>query len=844
MRRGIAASLADGQTPEGGGGAASEPDPVKINVDSTEDFPTIGASASNVPPQTLGSATMANRFARDNNIPVKEPMEEDEFPELPSDRELQQHAKKVPVHAHKVWRFDHKPEPKKAPSASNQNLSKKKLAGMDFRVPEEAQITEKEDDFPALSSSAKSEPARPAAAPPKRPAPAPAKTVSKPDLPFKQPPLAAVASKPANTSSSKPTLSSIGNLLTTGEARGSVAAVGKPRTYFSSGNTPNLTSDSDFPTLGGGYQAVQVDSWVTTTKDHVEPTPNVNLIQSETPDFPEPVRNTKQSSMQSSKMNALINDDEDFPSLGGGGLQMPATWVTKGKPSNKIKQKPVTVAQPVPNANQKPKTTNKAKKTEPPPPPNLEGLLSTSEPSAPVKPPQNQIVDENEFITVISKPKKKTDAEVTMETKGKKKKKKKGKVNKEAKQEEGKENADDLVISYALAALEDAEKKEKEPEVVPGGDFRMGGQEKTKSKSKSKKDKKRAERETNASAPKAIYQDSWTEVKREPEVKKESQVDHVQVISNKNLSNVEKLAHMNNFSLLEEVDDSPEEELPTASSKGKKKTSNVPDLNLEEFPALGGGSKHPNSWMERPRDYSSAKPQKSVKETSPLSVTMPSANALVSKMPELQSDDFPSLETNANPSVPSPASPPGLSVPENKPFKPPPGFVSGGSLSAIASSLGGAPTPKPPAPAPAPVKPPKMTYLYAQPPEFQERNQKLIFEFNNLLSSQREFDEFKFLSGQFRQGLSTAQEYYTDCVSLMGADRFIVVFPELLVLLPDIEKQKELYDAFRSCKKNSFMKKQELHVQKCSTCYQVLTQKDISYHMCIPGVAEDFPSLF
>ncbi|XP_064638825.1 E3 ubiquitin-protein ligase ZNF598-like [Lineus longissimus] len=851
VRRGIAASLAENQKPEGGG-AASEPDPDPLQVTSySDDFPTIGASASNAP-VPLGGSTMANRFARDNKMSVKESGEVDDFPELPTSRELQQHAKKVPVHGPKVWEFTHTPETKKAPSVGIQNASKKKPGGMDFKVPKEAQIVEKVEEFPALPSSGKSEPARQVTAPPQRPTPAPAKPVSKPELPFNQPPLAVVAAKPANVYSTKPTLSSIGNLLTSGEKpRGNVAAVGKSRTYISSGNTPSLASDSDFPSLGGGYQATKVDSWVANAKDPVQPSPNISLIQSKTKDFPEPASNTKQATVQSYNTNAF-KDDEDFPSLGGGGVQMPATWVTQGKVSNRIKQKPLNV-KPVVTAGQRQKAAAaaKPKKNEGPPPSNLEGLLSTPDP---VKPQQNAIAEDSEFITVVSKPKKKPEPEVATETKqGKKKKKKKGKGNKDAK-EEGKENSDDLVIGYALATLEDAEKKPEEPEMIPEADFRMGGEEKTKSKGKSRKEKKQAEKVMSVakescqdawtSVPKESPEYSWTEVKREPE--RESPVDHVKVISNKNLSNVEKLAHMNNFSLLEEVEDIPEEEPPKSQSKGTKKNNKVPDFNSDDFPALGGGSRRPNSWMEKPRDYSSVKSQKNVKETSPFSVTMPDSNVPSGRMPGLQINDFPSLENIAKyPSMPSPATPPGLPVSrsfaaeDSKPFKPPPGFVSGGSLSAIASSLGGAPVPK----APAPPKPLKMTYQYAQPPDFQERNRKLIFEFHNLLSSPQEFDEFKFLSGQFRQGLTSAQQYYTDCVSLMGADRFMVVFPELLVLLPDIDKQKELNDAFKSCKKNSFMKKQELHVQTCSTCRQVLTQKDFDYHICIPDLPKDFPTL-
>lgn len=50
-------------------------------------------------------------------------------------------------------------------------------------------------------------------------------------------------------------------------------------------------------------------------------------------------------------------------------------------------------------------------------------------------------------------------------------------------------------------------------------------------------------------------------------------------------------------------------------------------------------------------------------------------------------------------------------------------------------------------------------------------------------------DEFRNISKMFRSGACNARAYYEHCEIVLG-ERFESIFPELLVLLPDIGKQQ------------------------------------------------------
>lgn len=72
------------------------------------------------------------------------------------------------------------------------------------------------------------------------------------------------------------------------------------------------------------------------------------------------------------------------------------------------------------------------------------------------------------------------------------------------------------------------------------------------------------------------------------------------------------------------------------------------------------------------------------------------------------------------------------------------------------------------------------------------RNQAFIENVKMLLGNDREkFAAFKTLSGKFRQGNCSAQEYYDNCIALFECN-FTFIFNELVSLLPDSDKQSEL----------------------------------------------------
>ncbi|XP_054698573.1 E3 ubiquitin-protein ligase ZNF598 isoform X3 [Grus americana] len=222
----------------------------------------------------------------------------------------------------------------------------------------------------------------------------------------------------------------------------------------------------------------------------------------------------------------------------------------------------------------------------------------------------------------------------------------------------------------------------------------------------------------------------------------------------------------------------------------------------------------------------------------------------------LPQDDFPALGSSGSARMPpppgfntvvllkSPPPPPGLSVPVSKP---PPGFAvipSTNISEPVTTSL----------------KEPKSCHgSYLIPENFQQRNIQLIQSIKEFLQSdESKFNKFKTHSGEFRQGLISAAQYYKSCRELLG-DNFKKIFNELLVLLPDTVKQQELLSAhndFRIKEKQSSNKSKknknnvwqtdsnsDLDCYICPTCKQVLTQQDVVTHKALHIEDEEFPSL-
>lgn len=206
---------------------------------------------------------------------------------------------------------------------------------------------------------------------------------------------------------------------------------------------------------------------------------------------------------------------------------------------------------------------------------------------------------------------------------------------------------------------------------------------------------------------------------------------------------------------------------------------------------------------------------------------------------------------------PPPPPPPGLVPPISKP---PPGFSSllPSSHSACAPSptttTTTTTTTKTPGLAPTPQ-------AYLVPENFRERNLQLIQSIKDFLQSDEAcFSKFKSHSGEFRQGMISAAQYYKSCRDLLG-ESFQKIFSELLALLPDTAKQQELLSAhtdFCSREKppNSRSKRNKKNVWQtstqqlgldccvCPTCQQVLAHGDVSSHQALHAARDDdFPSL-
>ncbi|XP_012997541.1 E3 ubiquitin-protein ligase ZNF598 isoform X1 [Cavia porcellus] len=228
-------------------------------------------------------------------------------------------------------------------------------------------------------------------------------------------------------------------------------------------------------------------------------------------------------------------------------------------------------------------------------------------------------------------------------------------------------------------------------------------------------------------------------------------------------------------------------------------------------------------------------------------------------------EDFPVLGGPCPPRMPPPPGfntvvllkgtppPPGLMPPINKP---PPGFSSflpGPHTACVPSP-----------PTTTTVKAPRLTPTprsYLVPENFRERNLQLIQSIKDFLQSdEARFSKFKSHSGEFRQGMISAAQYYRSCRDLLG-ENFQKIFSELLVLLPDTAKQQELLSAHtdfcsrekppvaksKKNKKNAWQASTQnvgLDCCVCPTCQQVLAHGDVSSHQALHAARDDdFPSL-
>ena len=84
------------------------------------------------------------------------------------------------------------------------------------------------------------------------------------------------------------------------------------------------------------------------------------------------------------------------------------------------------------------------------------------------------------------------------------------------------------------------------------------------------------------------------------------------------------------------------------------------------------------------------------------------------------------------------------------------------------------------------------TEVYIPPKNFTSRNSELLKLITNSMggSKSSKFLAFKTLSSQFRSGAVSCDSYHKQCLELVDTITFELFFPELLCLLPDIQKQQ------------------------------------------------------
>jgi hypothetical protein len=82
------------------------------------------------------------------------------------------------------------------------------------------------------------------------------------------------------------------------------------------------------------------------------------------------------------------------------------------------------------------------------------------------------------------------------------------------------------------------------------------------------------------------------------------------------------------------------------------------------------------------------------------------------------------------------------------------------------------------------------SHRFVPPQDFARRNQALVTRVKKMFVDSQSMDEFCQASKMFRQGQISACDFSVYCQEIMGSEEFAEIFAELLVLLPDIDKQQ------------------------------------------------------
>uniref|UniRef100_A0A914X9X5 C2H2-type domain-containing protein n=1 Tax=Plectus sambesii TaxID=2011161 RepID=A0A914X9X5_9BILA len=149
-------------------------------------------------------------------------------------------------------------------------------------------------------------------------------------------------------------------------------------------------------------------------------------------------------------------------------------------------------------------------------------------------------------------------------------------------------------------------------------------------------------------------------------------------------------------------------------------------------------------------------------------------------------------------------------------------------------------------------------HRYDRPHNFDDRNRLLFKTLDHRLSAVQ-LDKFKAVSGAFRKGERDADEYLAEISALLG-ERLAETLPELICLLPDIQRQRDLlqaYEKFADHHAGARPKKswnpastdftvkavRAFRFRLCPTCGQVLTDADFNPHLGTHHLQDEFPTL-
>ncbi|XP_049801549.1 E3 ubiquitin-protein ligase ZNF598 [Schistocerca nitens] len=131
-------------------------------------------------------------------------------------------------------------------------------------------------------------------------------------------------------------------------------------------------------------------------------------------------------------------------------------------------------------------------------------------------------------------------------------------------------------------------------------------------------------------------------------------------------------------------------------------------------------------------------------------------------------------------------------------------------------------------------------HKFVPPPGADHRNRQLVAR---VAEAVPDLDTFLRRSAEFRRGTLTAREFYDACAQAAGEQTFAEIFPELLLLLPDITKQQELWTVYTSVKSESGKGACMPPLEVCGVCGQVIATDDAQQHKAAHHLDNQFPAL-